>query len=489
MAKLTPSQLSKSLADFIHDANAKHNNKFEYDVATFLGRHTLMSIKCPFHGPFEQTPHNHLKYTGCNKCAREIQSDRRRSCTNDFIRDAVAVHGNVYDYSRVEYISTHEKVTIVCPVHGPFEQTPNKHLMGSTCLDCKFDGQKHTTQSFIEKVESIHGKLYDYSRVEYISAHEKVTIVCPVHGPFEQTPSSHGSGTRCPKCAGWGPSIQETEVYTYIKTLSQTAVQSDRTVLKPKELDIYDPDSKIAIEFDGLYWHSSGSKETDAESRKKHVHKTDECNKLGIQLFHVFENEWNEKPEIWKSVIRNAYGQSSKVYARQCEIGAVDSKTARAFCDANHLQGGSNSSIAYGLYHNTVLVSLMTFGPARYSDAKYELLRFCNKLGLTVVGGASKIIKHFRKNHPGSIVSYANKRWSIGNLYDALGFEYLHDSDPCYWYFKTDDATMFHRSSFMKHKLKDKLETFDPDMSEVDNMYANGYRRIWDSGNKVYILR
>lgn len=471
-----------------------HGTRFDYSSVEYVNANTEVSVGCRIHGKFPVKPELHRinKNGGCPGCTSEARS------TSSSQRPAIETFKLLHPKLTFgPYTGIHDPLPFICNVHGNQIRHKASAFYDSGCPLCAAVDQGNRVRMARAKTEQQrHAGIIDRSvrdGFEYLGYHNlKLHVRCKTHDEsFWITSQNHTTQIHggCPKCYTKHISAPETEVYNYIKTLSQTAVQSDRTVLKPKELDIYDPESKIAIEFDGLYWHSSGSKENDAESRKKHVHKTDECNKLGIQLFHVFENEWNEKPEIWKSVIQNAYGQSSKVYARQCEIGAVDSKTARAFCDANHLQGGSNSSIAYGLYHNTVLVSLMTFGPARYSDAKYELLRFCNKLGLTVVGGASKLIKHFRKHHSGSIVSYANKRWSIGNLYDALGFEYLHDSDPCYWYFKTDDSTMFHRSSFMKHKLKDKLETFDPDMSEVDNMYANGYRRIWDSGNKVYILR
>lgn len=130
----------------------------------------------------------------------------------------------------------------------------------------------------------------------------------------------------------------------------------------------------------------------------------------------------------------------------------------------------------------------MTFGKARYSKADYELIRFCNKLNYSIIGGASKLLAHFRKHNKGSIISYANRRWSNGNLYRKLGFTETHISEPCYYYFKMNENKIYHRSSFMKHKLKDKLPIFDENLSEVDNMYNNEYFRIWDCGNYVFTL-
>jgi hypothetical protein len=211
----------------------------------------------------------------------------------------------------------------------------------------------------------------------------------------------------------------------------------------------------------------------------------------GIELLHINERD---DIDLWKGVIKNKLGLNQRIYARKTHVKEASNKEATEFLIKNHLQGKCISKYKLGLYGEVdgeeQLCALMTFGKARYSKADFELIRFCSLSGFTVVGGASKLIKAFRTSNPGSIVSYANKRWSIGNVYEKLGFTYLHDSPPCYWYMKSN--TFSHRSTFMKHKLAGlvgtKLDTFDPDKTEIQNMYENSYRRIWDSGNKVYIL-
>ena len=286
------------------------------------------------------------------------------------------------------------------------------------------------------------------------------------------------------------------EVFNYIKSIYDNKVELNiRTIISPLELDIYIPDKKLAIEFDGLMFHSYGRSDkslfnnTLEENPECHLSKTIECNKKDIQLLHIFEHEWLEKKEIWKSVIRNKLGLSKRIYARKCIIKDIDYKTTNSFLTNNHLQGSCISSINLGLYYNNELVSLMTFGKSRFNkNYKYELLRFCNKLDMVVIGAASKLMQYFRKKYSGSIISYANRRWSNGNLYNILQFKLMGESRPNYYYFKENKLYLYNRLEFQKHKLKTKLQNYDESLTETQNMYNNGYRKIYDCGNYIFIL-
>lgn len=277
-------------------------------------------------------------------------------------------------------------------------------------------------------------------------------------------------------------SMPEHEVYEFIKSLGFNPERSNRSLIKPLELDIYIPEKNLAIEFNGIYWHSSGSKETDKEKSKYHLNKTELCESKGIQLLHIFENEWYEKKEIWKSVIKNKLGCSAKIPARKCKVVELNIKEANEFISETHLQGSCQASKALGLYHEIYgLIEVITLSKPRYSKGyDWELIRMCTKLGFSVQGGASKLLSKVT----GSIISYANRRWSFGNVYSKIGLEKISVSAPCYWY--VEKGRLWHRSSFMKHKLKNKLKVFDDKMTEVENCYANGLRRIWDCGNIVY---
>ena len=206
----------------------------------------------------------------------------------------------------------------------------------------------------------------------------------------------------------------------------------------------------------------------------------------GYQLFQIFSSD---DLDIWKSMINNKLGLNKKIFARKCIIKEVKAEEVRKFLEENHLQGYCQSKYKIGLYLDNELVSLMTFGKSRYNkNYDWELLRFCSKKGYNVIGGASKLLSYFRREHSGSIISYANRRWSNGHLYETLGFEFLHNTDPSYFYFK-NDYEIYSRFEFQKHKLKDKLVNFDPNLTEEENLLNNRYGKIYDCGNKVYILK
>jgi len=260
-----------------------------------------------------------------------------------------------------------------------------------------------------------------------------------------------------------------------------------------KELDIYFPDYNFAIEYNGSLWHSRGTTFPNNFEKFENYHllkKTKECEQNNIQLYHIFDYEYNDeiKRDIWISMIRSKLGLSDRIYARKCVIKEIDTKTSKEFLNENHMQGGDvPNNLAFGLYYSNELVSLMTFGKSRFNKKYgYELLRFCNKKNFTVIGGASRLLKYFTKNYSGSIISYANRRWSNGNLYEKIGFRKINESNPNYFYIK--DGKIFSRNSFQKHKLKNKLENFNEDLSEVQNMMNNEYRQLFDCGNIVYGL-
>ena len=292
-----------------------------------------------------------------------------------------------------------------------------------------------------------------------------------------------------------GSSQSEYEIIKFLENYESNIIHNDTNLIK-KELDVLIP-NKFAIEYDGMMYHSYGKSKYamfnnfEKEYRKRHMIKTDLCEEHGVQLFHIFENEWIDpiKQKIWKSVLLSKLGKTTRIFARKCLIKEVSNKDSFAFLNNNHLQGGINSNINYGLYYNDELVSLMTFGKSRMSKKyQYELLRFCSKLNTTVVGGASKLLKHFeREIKPKSLVSYANRRWSTGNLYDKIGFTFSHNSLPNYFYFKNNSNILESRNKYQKHKLSKILPIFDNTLTETMNMYNNDYRKIYDAGNKIYI--
>lgn len=297
-----------------------------------------------------------------------------------------------------------------------------------------------------------------------------------------------GHSGHCPKCVTIGCSNEESQLFEFLKTCvdANDIKHCCRDVIHPYEIDFFIKNKNVAIEFDGLYWHSSANQ----LNNHYHLMKTELCEKQGIQLIHVFENEWLNKRDIVKSRLANMLGKYDKtIYARMCEIKEIGNSISNDFIDKNHIQGHVNAKVSIGLFHLGELISVMTFGKSRFNKKyEWELLRFCNKLNYHVPGGASKLLRFFERTYcPTSLVSYADRRWSIGKLYAALGFNLDHKSAPNYWYFKSfKNPKLESRIQFQKHKLKNILPKFDESRSEFENMSDNGFYRIFDCGNLVF---
>ena len=297
------------------------------------------------------------------------------------------------------------------------------------------------------------------------------------------------SYARCEHCYPYlsGYSFEEKDVIDFLKQIYQgEIIENSRKIISPYELDIFIPEKKLAIEFNGIYWHS-----TEKLPSNYHLNKTELCEKQGIQLIHIFENEWLSKNDICKSRIANLLGiYSKKLYARNGIIQVLTNNEANEFVQQNHIQGSVNCKINLGLFIENELVSVMTFSKPRFSKKyEYELVRFCSKLNYKVVGAAGKLLKYFEENYkPKSLVSYADRRWSIGKLYLNLGFSLVEKTRPNYWYTK-EKFTLQSRVKFQKHKLKNILPIFDENLSEAENMRNNNYFKIFDSGNLVFEKR
>jgi hypothetical protein len=470
----------------INEANLIHGDKYDYSLVNYINKKTKVKIICPIHGEFEQLLHSHVNNKqGCPKC-----SGNKRLTTNDFIEKAKTIHGTKYDYSLVEYVNNLTKVKIICPIHGEFEQSPSNHLIGRGCKICGniklSEFRTKTSDEFISEANKIHNNKYIYNLTEYIDCKNKVKIICPVHGEFEQTPDAHINGKQgCPKCSTTNSQPEE-EINDFIFSLGIETVRHDKKILNGKELDILIPSHNIAIEFDGLYWHSELYVSSDY-----HLSKTNLCIKNGIQLIHIFEDEWMYRKEIVKSRLKNILGLTeNKVFARKCEVKEIPPKIAKSFLNNNHIQGYTNSNIKLGLYHNNNLVSVMLFNKPRKGIGNtvdgYELSRFASKLDINVLGGASKLFKYFISNYSANnVISYADRRWSNGNLYDKLGFTLKSINRPTYWYIFNNKRK--HRLLFRKQLLI--KDGYDKNLTEHSIMLNRKIFRIYDCGTKTYILK
>ena len=283
-------------------------------------------------------------------------------------------------------------------------------------------------------------------------------------------------------------SSHESEIASWLSDLNIVVKKKDRVICKPNELDVVLPDFKLAIEFDGIYWHSEQGSGGKCNS-SYHISKTKKCEDQRIQLIHIFEDEWLNKKDICKSIIMAQLGlTTNKIAARKCQIVELTNKQIKHFVDENHLQGHVTGKINLGLYFNKDLVAAMTFGKPRYNkNIQWELLRLVIKKDTQILGGVEKLWAYFQKTYkPETIVSYCDKRWFSGNVYNKLGFVLHTKGKPTYWY--TDYKQRFHRSRFQKHKLVDA--GYDKTLTEaVITRDILGLDRIWDCGQDSWIWK
>lgn len=272
-AKYKNTRLKKT-EKFIEEAKIVHGDKYDYSQTVYTNAQDKVTIICPTHGPFQQTANSHLRGCGCPVCGVERGGLLRRMTVNEFITKAQQVHGDKYDYSKINVIqSVRDSVDIICPIHGLFKQTIDKHINGQ-CGCPKCGGiQKLTIEEFINKAKIIHPtENYDYSQVDYIDAKTPINIVCPKHGVFTQVPNYHLNGSGCLTC-GHINSKTENEIVNIIQGFYNGDIQRNvRNILSDRyELDIYLPVLNIAIEYNGMIWHSEQFRPTDAKYR--HLNK------------------------------------------------------------------------------------------------------------------------------------------------------------------------------------------------------------------------
>lgn len=290
---------------------------------------------------------------------------------------------------------------------------------------------------------------------------------------------------RCNVCSKVD-SLSEKEVSIFLNQIGFDHIRNDRKLIYPYEIDILIPSKKMCIEYCGLYWHS----ESKGKNRKYHLNKLEMCENKGYRLITIFEDEWVYKRDIVKSRLKHILGLSdTKIYARNCLIKEISTKEAREFVEKYHLQGYRGSSIKIGALYEGRLVSVMTFskpsiskGSKSYKNGTWELNRFCSSC--TVVGIASKLLSYFKRKYEWKeIFSFADRRWSDGSLYEKIGFHFSHDTQPNYWYHHGNEQRRIHRFSLRKTNNEPEHIT------ESCLRKEQGYNRIWDCGNKKYVIK
>jgi hypothetical protein len=301
-SKCQHDNLRFSLYEFLDKAKLIHGEKYDYSLVKYKSAASKIKIICKVHGKFEQKAVTHLRGFGCRKCGHEKLS----YTTDEFIIESKKIHGDRYDYSLAKYIHSSKKVKIICKRHGVVEQLPKAHLAGFNCLECR----KGTKEEFIKNAIKLHGDKYDYSKVEYKTSADKVVIICKKHGPFFMTPHSHlrKDGPRgCRKCFDAGMTSRgESEFLDYCKIpkkFRNFSIPSTKYVV-----DGLDKRTKTIFEYLGDYWHGNPKTydgntkircrggQTASEAYKKTFERFDKLKLLGYNIKYIWESEWL----LWK---------------------------------------------------------------------------------------------------------------------------------------------------------------------------------------------
>lgn len=477
--KLSFDAFVAAVTDLSNPLNEKHRD-LDYSRpatrAAWNGSKSKIPIWCTVHEEFfTQLAANHRSLgQGCPKCGKQTYKDKRKN--QDPVAQFRAKHGDLYDYSRVDYTNNHTPVEIVCTLHGPFMQKPLRHASGDGCPKCwqrrKLAFAKDRTAeyktTYAVRAAKVHdGKYAVLSLPEH--SHDDAKFLCPKHGEFTQKAHVHLLGHGCPIC-GKTVSQAQRDVAAFIEELGCTVEHENSTVLGGLHIDVWVPEKNIGLEYHGSYWR------TEARVGKKHREKWERADAAGVRLIQLFDFEWLERQGAVRNRLKALFGRDTTVGARTCELRSIDRRTAAAFFTVNHTQGAAPREVAaYGLYADGVLVAAASFGHARFGKADWEVLRYAS-VG-RVSGGFARLWSAFRAAYgPKSVVSYCDLRWGDGKMYEANGFVLDGITPPDYWYTQREN----HISRFAAQKRPEG-------QTEKEWAAEHGYSKVLGVGHQRWL--
>ena len=404
-------------------------------------------------------------FVGCgpaNTCA----------CTKKSISDRVKLSKSLFSNETNEEINAKREITMLAKYGTKFNsQRPDKK-------DC-WTKPKISEQSYNRLTN------FEWLNDQYNNRSRTLIDIANELGVYYSTVGEY--------CLKFGFTIRQTsnystvevEVCDFLRSVNVQVVQHDWTILKNKEIDIFLPEYNIGIEINGLYWHSWAPNSGRCEDKLRHINKTTEAKENGVKLLHITDYEWHNKQDIIKSMLLSKLGKNVKIFARKCEIREVITRVERDFLNKTHIQGYSVSSFARGLYYNDELVMLITIGKTRFNrDQKYEIIRVSSAPGLTIVGGLSKLINNVCSTIDLPLITYCDIDKSDGNGYKSAGMTIVKSTGP--GYFWTDGNQIISRYKSQKKNLSNWLLSFNPNLSEAENMFAAKFRRYWNCGSILF---
>ena len=502
---------------------------YEEDRKSVLERkctsNKILLFVCTKCGSFyEQSLYNHSigkrlcfscvrKY--CGKSYKETMSKKRKPYPQWFIDELV----NEEDKQRalVGDISGTEKLVFRClenEKHRNYIQEVKNHICISTgtprcgCPECRYIKSAKRKKEFCNKVRKdfpldMYSDVYkesDRSLLENkrISYNKKIEFLCPICGNvYEQIIKDHIRGKRCSYCSG-KVSKEEINVRNIIdKFYKGEVIYNNRSILRNIELDIYIPDKKIAIEYNGSYWHRTLPGGEGSKTKNYHNYKYLSCLKKGIHLINIYDVDFLFRKEKVESFLKDLFIQRNKIYARNCDIKQIDYHTANSMYEEYHLLGKTtNITVSYGLFYNNQLISCMSFQKGRYKNNKKSvwcLTRFVTKSEIFIIGGASKLLRKFEKDFsPSILVSYSDNDYFIGSVYSRLGFECLGDTKAPRYYWFLDGKEIKREQCQLRHLSKQYPDLYKKskyiDGNKEDYIMLNlGAYKIYRSGNTKWI--
>lgn len=426
----------------------------------------------------------------------------------DFLKKALPICKDRIGLNKFVYTKSNKKSIAVClvnPLHPDFYITSNKIMSGVGCPECAGNKQKNLTTIFKE-IQEVHGDRFSLTEnSRYLGANIKLELFCnECKVPFLISPKKCKSGQGHRDCSRTKAALGRTQTFIEFSDRSECAhtfskaqqeveeylrslgVELESNVKLPSglEVDILVKSKNIAIEYNGLRWHSDQFRPPTF-----HLRKTLECQSIGLRLIHIYEDEWLFKQKVVKALLAVVLGKcKTKRSARKCVVKPVSWVDYKNFNDLHHLQGtGMAPCLRLGLWENSSLVAVMGFSNRESSPGEIELVRFSSD-GL-VRGAFSKLLTHSKKylsNSITKIVSFSDLRWSLGSVYSTNGFKRVSRSKPTYWY--VVKSTREDKRRYQRKYLPSKLKVFDSNLSESENCKANGLYRIFDCGKDRWEL-
>lgn len=534
--------------DFIKKSQLTHGDKYDYSEVEYVNAKQKVKIIChekdesgKEHGEFYQSPSAHISGAGCPKCNLGVKSN-----VNDFIKKSKQIHGEKYDYSKVNYINARKKVIITCPRHGDFEQLVTHHLKGCGCPKCKSSKLENIIINTLNKLNINYiyqSKILNLGNqtVDFYLPDKEIIIECQGEQHFTGVKFSNSQTQDEIEYAYKQQQIKdENKYYTAKKlgleiiyfTIPKYFIQKDINIyqdfyknkilltdkfklenLLRNDTNVYSITNNIYLNLNQKL-NNIGVVHDDALHIKnfviKYVDYDENCEQSAIDYYNnykknnytpiiIFPDEFHYKHNIVVNKLKHIINsednyQLPKIYGRHCEIKEVDFEIVKPFLEKYHIQGSAIGTVHLGAYYNNNnLIGVMSF-LKEDKNGNWNLTRFATDINYICCGVGGKLFKYFIKNYNyKQIKSFADRRWTINendNIYTKLGFKL--DSIICkdyrYYNLQVDKYQRYHKFGFRKNILNKKYG-LPLTMTENEMTQQLGYKKIYDCGLFKYVYK